>query len=473
MEHSASEAQYLKMTGTPIPRLITSLAVPTIISMLITGIYNLADTYFVSLLHSDSATAAVGVVFSLMALIQAVGFTLGMGSGSLISRLLGRQQKEAADTVLSSGFTAAVLFGVLVTAMGLIFIDPLMAALGSSETILPYARSYAQYILFGAPIMAASFVLNNVLRAEGHATLSMAGITIGGILNIVLDPIFILREITLPFGIALPGLNLGTAGAAIATLLSQCISFLILFSCFLTRKSILHLSVRNVARRGRQYWDIVCTGLPSFSRQGLAVIATVALNHAAMVYGDPAVAGMSVVGRVFMLIISALIGFGQGYQPVVGYNYGARRFDRVRESFFFSLNTASVMMGILAIIGWLAAPRVIGMFGSGQMQEIGTFAMRAQCVGLLFQTLGVLSNMTFQAVGKSWQATFLSSCRQGVYFLPLILILPRVAGLTGVEITQPLADVCTFVTCIPFLAAFFRDLKAKSAEDGGPLPESV
>lgn len=473
MEHSASEAQYLKMTGTPIPRLITSLAVPTIISMLITGIYNLADTYFVSLLHSDSATAAVGVVFSLMALIQAVGFTLGMGSGSLISRLLGRQQKEAADTVLSSGFTAAVLFGVLVTAMGLIFIDPLMAALGSSETILPYARSYAQYILFGAPIMAASFVLNNVLRAEGHATLSMAGITIGGILNIVLDPIFILREITLPFGIVLPGLNLGTAGAAIATLLSQCISFLILFSCFLTRKSILHLSIRNVARRGRQYWDIVCTGLPSFSRQGLAVIATVALNHAAMVYGDPAVAGMSVVGRVFMLIISALIGFGQGYQPVVGYNYGARRFDRVRESFFFSLKTASVMMGILAIIGWLAAPRVIGMFGSGQMQEIGTFAMRAQCVGLLFQTLGVLSNMTFQAVGKSWQATFLSSCRQGVYFLPLILILPRVAGLTGVEITQPLADVCTFVTCIPFLAAFFRELKAKSAEDGGPLPESV
>ena len=203
------------------------------------------------------------------------------------------------------------------------------------------------------------------------------------------------------------------------------------------------------------------------------MIATVALNHAAMVYGDPAVAGMSVVGRVFMLIISALIGFGQGYQPVVGYNYGARRFDRVRESFFFSLKTASVMMGILAIIGWLTAPRVIGMFGSGQMQEIGTFAMRAQCVGLLFQTLGVLSNMTFQAVGKSWQATFLSSCRQGVYFLPLILILPRVAGLTGVEITQPLADVCTFVTCIPFLAAFFRELKAKSAEDGGPLPESV
>lgn len=472
MDNAASEAQYLKMTRTPIPRLITSLAVPTIISMLITGIYNLADTYFVSLLRSDSATAAVGIVFSLMALIQAVGFTLGMGSGSLISRLLGRQQKDAADTVLSSGFTAAVLFGVLVTILGLVFIDPLMAALGSSDTILPYARAYAQYILFGAPIMAASFVLNNVLRAEGHATLSMVGITVGGILNILLDPLFILGEIRLPFGPVLPGLGLGTAGAAIATLLSQCVSFLILLFCFLSRRSILHLSLRHVSRKARQYWDILRTGLPSLSRQGLAVIATVALNHAAMVYGDPAVAGMSVVGRVFMLIISALIGFGQGYQPVVGYNYGAKRYDRVREAFFFSLKTASVMMGVLALGGWLAAPVVIGMFGSGQMQEIGTFAMRAQCIGLLFQTLGVLSNMTFQAVGKSWQATFLSSCRQGVWFLPLILILPRVLGLTGVEITQPLADLCTFVTCIPFLMVFFRELKTKSAEDGDPLPAS-
>lgn len=448
-----SEAQYLRMTQTPIPRLITSLAVPTIISMLVTSIYNLADTYFVSCLHSDSATGAVGVVFALMALIQAVGFALGLGSGSIISRLLGQQKRDEANGVFCSGFAAALLLGLLVTVFGLIFLDPLMRLLGSTESILPYARDYGQYILLGAPIMAASFVLNNVLRAEGHATLSMVGITAGGVLNIILDPIFIFV------------FRQGIAGAAIATVLSQCVSFLILLFCFLTKKSMLRLSVRHISLGISTYWHILLTGMPSFCRQGLASVATAALTVAAGVYGDSAVAAMSVVGRVFMFIMSALIGFGQGFQPVIGYNYGAKRFDRVRESFFFTLKTGSIMMAVLAVVGWFAAPAVIGIFGSGQMQEIGTFAMRAQCVGLLFQPLGVVSNMAFQSIGRSWQATLLSSARQGVSFLPLILILPRMIGLAGVQLTQPLADVLTFVTCIPFLISFFRELKDKMAEN--------
>lgn len=455
MAQEEGEAQYLRMTGTAIPRLISSLAVPTIVSMLTTGVYNLADTYFVSCLKSDSATGAVGIVFSLMALIQAVGFTMGMGSGSLIARLLGRQKREEADVVLSSGFAGAVILGFLFTVFGLLFLDPLMGLLGATDTILPYAMDYAQYILIGAPVMTASFVLNNVLRSEGHATLSMIGITLGGILNVALDPVFIFV------------FRMGIGGAAIATLISQCVSFLILFSCFLRKRSILRLSIRNVSCSTGVYGNIIRTGMPSFFRQGLASIATVALNLAASSYGDPAVAGMSVVGRVFMLIISVLIGFGQGYQPVVGYNFGARRYDRVREAFSFTLKTSWAMMLILAITGWLAAPYVIGQFGEGQMMEIGIFAMRAQCVGLLFQPLGVVSNMTFQSVGRSWQATFTSSCRQGIYFLPFILILPRLLGLTGVEITQPLADLCTFFTCFPFLRAFFRDLDTLTASAQG------
>ncbi len=447
MARSDSDTQYLRMTQTPIPRLITSLAVPTIISMLVTSIYNLADTYFVSCLKSDSATGAVGVVFALMAIIQAVGFAVGLGSGSLISRLLGQQKKDEADTVFCSGFTAALVLGLLVTIFGLLFLDPLMRLLGSTESILPYARDYGRYILLGAPVMTASFVLNNVLRAEGHATLSMIGITIGGVLNIALDPIFIFV-----FG-------LGISGAAIATVLSQCVGFLILLTCFLAKKSMLRLSARHISRRINTYGDILRTGMPSFFRQGLASIATAALVVAAGVYGDPAVAAMSVVGRVFMFILSVLIGFGQGFQPVIGYNYGAKRFDRVRASFFFTLKTGFVMMGLLALAGWFAAPSVIGLFGSGQMQEIGVFAMRAQCVGLLFQPLSVVSNMTFQSIGKSWQATFLSSARQGVYFLPLILVLPALWGLRGVQLTQPLADICTFLTCFPFLILFFRELK--------------
>ncbi|MEG2096940.1 MAG: MATE family efflux transporter [Pseudoflavonifractor sp.] len=452
----ADDAQYHRMTETPIPKLISTLAIPTIVSMLTTGIYNLADTYFVSCLHSDSATGAVGIVFSLMALIQAVGFTLGMGSGSLISRLLGQQKKEEADRVLSSGFLAALLLGGLMSLLGLSFLDKLMALLGATDTILPFARAYAQVILYGAPIMAASFVLNAVLRSEGHAALSMVGITVGGVLNIALDPIFIFV------------LDLGIAGAAIATVLSQCTSFCILLFCFLSRKSILHLSPRHVSVRPAQYWRIIQTGMPSLFRQGLASIATVALNVSAMAYGDGAVAGMSVVGRVFMMIISVLIGFGQGFQPVMGYNYGARRWDRVRQAFLFTLFTGFTMTAVLSLGGWFAAPLVIRQFGSSAaMLEVGIFAMRAQCVGLLFQPLSVVSNMTFQSIGRSWIATFLSACRQGVFFLPLILILPRVIGLRGVELTQPLSDFCTFLTCIPFAIYFFYTLKAKIAADGG------
>lgn len=439
-------AQYERMTGTPVPKLVISMAIPTMISMLITGIYNMADTYFVSCLRSDSATAAVGVVFSLMSIIQAVGFTLGMGSGSLISRLLGQKKKEEADVVFSSAFAAAFLFGLALTVFGLLFLDPLMGLLGATETILPYARSYASYILYGAPVMAVSFVLNNVLRAEGHATLSMVGITTGGVLNMVLDPICIFL------------FDMGIAGAAIATLVSQCVSCAILLSCFLTGKSSLALSPKNVSLQPRQYAAIFTTGLPSFCRQGLGSIATVALNRAAMAYGDPAVAAMSVVGKVFMLIMSALIGFGQGYMPVVGFNYGAGRFNRVRQSFTFTWRSGTLMMAVLAGGGFLCAPWLISCFGSGEMLEIGVAAMRAQCVGLLFMPTGVTANMTFQTIGQSAKATFLSACRQGIYFLPLILLLPRLWGLPGVQFTQPIADFLTAATALPFMLRFYRSL---------------
>lgn len=444
------QVQYERMTGTPIPRLVGSLAVPTIISMLITGIYNLADTYFVSCLKSDSATAAVGVVFSLMALIQAVGFTLGMGSGSLVSRLLGQQRREDAEEILASGFAAALVFGLAVTVLGLSLMDPLMLLLGSTQTVLPYARSYAQYIVLGAPVMAGAFVLNNCLRAEGHAVLSMVGLTTGGILNMVLDPLFIF------------GLHMEVAGAAIATLISQCVSFCILLTCYLTRKSVLLLSAARIARRPGPYRQILATGMASFFRQGLASVATVALNRAASVYGDAAMAAMTVVTKITMLSGSALIGFGQGYQPVAGYNYGAKRYDRVREAFAFTARTGTLVAAVLGAIVFLAAGPLVGLFSSGEsseMQAIGTAAMRAQCLGLLFQPIGMFSNMTFQTVGRTREAAFLACCRQGICFFPLIWLLPMVFKLTGVEITQAVSDILTALICVPFLLRFFRQLR--------------
>ena len=295
--------------------------------------------------------------------------------------------------------------------------------------------------------MSASFILNNMLRSEGKANLSMMGIVTGAIINIALDPLFIFV------------FKLGISGAAIATGISQFISFIILFSFYLRKKTVINISVENFSKYILTYLMILRNGLPSFCRQGLASISTVALNFNAALYGDMAVAAMSIVGKVFMLIFSVLIGYGQGYQPVVGYNYGAKKYERVKDAFKFTLKAGTIILTILAVIGFILSQNIIKAFiNDEKVIEIGTHALRYQCMVMPIMTLGVLSNMTFQCVGKPWQATFLSSCRQGIYFLPLILILPRVFGITGVEITQPLADVCTFLTSVPFIFSFIKKL---------------
>lgn len=440
------DKQFEKMTNTPIPKLVSSLAIPTIISMLITSIYNMADTYFVSQLGT-SASAATGIVFSLMAIIQAIAFAIGIGSGSTISRRLGEQNKEEADILGSSGFVTSLVFGFILLVFGNIFIEPLMIILGSTETILPYSISYAKYILFAAPFMATSFILNNILRAEGKANLAMVGIGIGGIINIILDPIFIFS------------FKLGISGAAIATATSQFISFIILFSFYLRRKTIVQFSIKKISRNINTYFIILKNGMPSFFRQGLASIATVALNFNAGNYGDSAVAAMSIVGRICMLIFCVVIGYGQGYQPVVGYNYGAKNYHRVKESFLFTLKVGTSIMTVLAIIGFILSPKIMSWFISDlEVIKIGTNALRYQCLVMPLMTLGVLSNMTFQAVGKPLHATFLTSCRQGIFFLPLIIILPKLFSLKGVEITQPISDILTFIISIPFIYNFLKKL---------------
>jgi putative MATE family efflux protein len=443
-----TDPHYTRMIQAPVGGLVISLAVPTIISMLVTSIYNMADTYFVSKLGT-SASGAVGVVFALMAIIQAIGFTVGMGSGSLISRLLGAHRTDEASRVAASGFYMSLLFGALLATAGLLFLDPLMRGLGATATILPYARDYAQYILFAAPVMTTSFVLNNILRAEGQARLAMVGITAGGILNCGLDPLFIFV------------FKMGIAGAALATALSQLISMLILLSCFVRNRTVCKLSLPKLSRTPDTYLQILKNGLPSFCRQGLASISTVALNVNAAVYGDAAVAAMSIVGKIFMFIFSVTLGIGQGYQPVLGYNYGARNFRRVREAFFFTLKTCIVFMAACSIGGFAAAPFLMKLFiaTDPDVIAIGSKALRAQCLTMPLIPLGVMCNMTFQSIGKSWTATFLAAARQGIFFLPSILILPRLLGLTGVQITQPLADACTFLCCIPFTIHFFRELK--------------
>lgn len=447
MNRSDENSQFAKMTETPVKPLVTGLAVPTIISMLVTSVYNTADTFFVSKLGT-SASGAIGIVFSLMAVIQAVGFTLGMGSGSTISRLLGQRKNDEADCYASSGLAASAVFGLLLGITGLLTLEPLMRLLGSTETILPYAAEYGKYILISAPFMTMTFVLNNILRSEGKARLSMIGLASGSILNIGLDPLMIFV------------FDMGITGAAAATLIGNIISFCILLYFFLAKKTTVRLSVQSISRSPMLYLKIIRNGLPSFCRQGLASISTVMLNNAAAYYGDAAVAAISIVGKIFMLIFSVILGFGQGYQPVAGFNYGAGKYKRVKEALMFNYITATIMMTVLAAGGFIFAPQLMELFikDDPQVIETGALALRIQCLSMPLLPITTTSNMTFQSIGKSWTAVLLSSCRQGIYFIPLILILPDIYGLNGVISVQTAADVLSAATSLPFLIWFVRKL---------------
>ena len=441
-----SAEQFRKMTETPIPKLILSLAAPTILSMLITSIYNLADTFFVGQI-STSASGAVGIVSSLMAIIQALGFMLGHGSGSIISRSLGSQNTDAATRFASTSFFTALVFGGIITAAGLLTLPDFMMLLGSTETILPHACAYARYILLAAPIMMSSLVMNNILRYEGKASFAMIGLVTGGVLNIALDPLFMFV-----FG-------LGTAGAGIATALSQSISFCILLSMFLRGKTVSQFRLSAVTREARDFGRILLGGAPSFGRQGLNSIGGMLLNLAARGYGDAAVAGMSIVSRIFMFIISVAIGVGQGLQPVASFNYGARKYRRVRQAAIFTIEAAFCMLVVLVGLCWVNGDALIRLFRDDPaVTAVALPAFHYQCLAMLLHPIIVVANMTFQSVGASGRATFLACCRQGVFFIPLILILPRTHGLFGVEICQPIADVLTFLVSLPFLLAFLQQL---------------
>lgn len=446
--------QFIKMTTTPIPRLITTLAIPTMFSMLITSVYNMTDTYFVSQLGT-SASAAVGVVFSLMSIIQSVGFTLGMGSSSFISRFLGRKDSASASRYASSAFFAAVVLGLLLTVFGNIFIDPLMLLLGSTKTVLPYARDYAGYILYGAPVMCSVFVLNGILRAEGFATAAMLGTMSGGVINMILDPIFIFN------------LDMGIAGAAIATLIGQCASLLLVSVFFFTGKSFVKIGLKYLNGPFSALLEIIKNGSPTFCRQGLASVASALIAICAKPYGDAVIAASTIATKLYMMSRSAVIGMGQGFQAAAGYNYGAGKYTRVKKGFWFTMGVGSVLCVILAIFLYFEADTAIALFRADDpvVIETGGRALKYLCMVLPLLSYSSYVNMLLQCLGRSKSAAFLASCRQGVFYIPVIIILSNFFGVTGLILTQPIADFMTFLVSIPFHICFFRSAEGLGRPD--------
>ena len=471
MAMSAEERQQMLLTQ-PVEKIIPKMALPTICSMLITSIYNMADTYFVSQIGTaeasasgTSASAAVGIVFSAMAMIQALAFMFGMGSGTNVSHLLGMGKRKEAEVYSAVGFFSAVAAGVLIAVLGNVFNEPLMRLLGATETAMPYALDYARYIFLAAPFMMGSLSMNNLLRFQGLAMYGMVGIISGGLLNMLLDPLLIFV------------FDMGIAGASIATAISQLTSFVILLVMCSTHADAITIHPRNYRPTKQMYGKILNNGLPSLGRQGIMSVSTSLLNNAAAVYGDPAIAAFAIVSRCLNFVNSTVVGFGQGFQPVCGFNYGARKYDRMHRAFSFSVKVTTIVLLVLGSPIWLSlgiaaaavilAEPVVTLFrrSDPEVIRIGTETFRVQILTVWTWGFITLSNMYTQAIGYGIRSTILAAARQGLFLIPTLLVLPNVWGLRGLEVCQPLADVLTLALAVWMMTKVIRTQKAQMAQE--------
>lgn len=439
--------KHRKMTQTPVPRLVLSMAVPTIISMMVSSIYNMADTFFMGRINA-SATAAVGIIFSLMSIIQAAGFFFGHGSGNYISRKLGEKDHKNASQMAADGVYLAFAFGIAICVTGRFLLEPLAVFLGATQTILPYAVDYMRIILIGAPFITAGFVLNNQLRFQGNAFFAMLGIASGAVLNIALDPILIF------------GCNLGISGAALGTVISQIVSFTILV-IGTVKKSSVSINVKNFKITVEKIEALLQGGVPSLARNILMCLTLIVLNRSAGVYGDTALAAMSIVQRFTFMMTAVLLGLGQGFQPVCGFNYGAKLYGRVRSAFWFCVRTGTIFFSAVLVIGEIAAPQIIGAFcnGNPDVLHLGVLIMRIQWISCPLFSFIIISSMMLENINRYKAATFASMARQGIFLIPLLLILPRFWGFTGIIICQPLSDFLCFAVTVCMVLPVLRELK--------------
>jgi len=471
----SAQKQYILMTRTNTGKLVLKLGLPTTLSMLVTTIYNLADTYFVSSLGT-SQSGAVSIVFGLMSIIQAIGFMFGHGAGSNIGRLLGAQRTRTAGRYASTAIFFGVISGLVVTVTGLVLHTPFMKLLGSTDTILPHALDYSLFILLAAPVMILCCITNNILRYEGKASFAMVGLISGGLLNILGDYLTIRV-----FG-------LGVAGAGIATALSQCISAIILLAPFLKGKTQSKISLKSVFERedddayayrnlekkvyhtpeAAVIGSILAIGLPSLMRQGLGSISSMILNASANPYGDAAIAGMGIANKVVNFIFCVGLGIGQGFQPVAGFNYGAGKYSRVKSSYRFTLILGTVTLGFIGAIGIIFARPIVTLFRNDpDVIAVGVPALIYQACAMVFMPIHVTGNMLFQSTGKSVRATILSATRSGLFFIPAILILEPIFGITGIECSQAVADVLGAIMTIPFVVNFLKSMPEDKPDPTG------
>ena len=473
-QNKSSDSKYIQMTTQPVEKLVMKLAVPTIISMLVTTFYNLVDTLFVRQLENDSMVAAVGVVLPLMSIIQAFGFFCGHGSGNYISRAFGRKDYRDAEIMASTGFFYAVLFGLVICVGGLLFSGPLTVILGAkTEATTIASKEYMKWILIACPFMTGAVVINNQLRMQGNAFFAMIGLTTGAVLNCVLDPILIFKNGDKLFGgsVIMPfGAGMGVEGAALATAISQICSFVLLIAG-MYKSDTIKINLKLISPSYIK--GITEGGLPSLARQGLASVSTACLNHSVGLFIldgvmiDAVQAAMTGVSKITLFLSSALIGFGQGFQPVCGFNYGAKLYDRVIKSYFFCIKVAAVALVIFSTAGFIFSDEItLAVAGSTELSAaIASFTFRAQLIVFPLQAWSMMCNMMLQNIGMTFRATIVAMSRQGLAFIPIVFLLPLVMNLLGldpilgIETAQAVSDVIAFIISLPIGIGVINEMK--------------
>lgn len=438
--------KYTFLTQAPVHRVIGAMAIPTIISMLLTSMYNLVDTFFVGKINTQS-TAAVGIVFSVMFFIQAFSFFFGNGSGNYISRQLGAQNTKDAEVMASTGLFYTLVFSLIVMLLGWIFLEPISILLGSTPTILPYTRQYLGISLLGTPFIMGTFCINNQMRFQGFTKYSVYGAISGSIINCLLDPVFIF------------GFSMGVSGAAVASVIGQICGFVIML-IMSQKEGVIHYTYRRISFEGRFVKEIIAGGTPSISRQGLASVSTIALNSVAGNYGDAAIAAMSIVTRISMFIFSVIVGLGQGFQPMCGFCYGAKLYDRVKEGFWFGTKIGTLFLLFWSVVLIIFSGEVVSLFRDDpEVIAIGIPALRYQMIIFPACSFMLMSNMMMQTCRKTIRANILAASRQGLFFIPLIFVLPYFYGLFGVEICQAVSDVISLIVTIPIVWSAFKEMR--------------
>lgn len=438
--------KYTFLTQAPVHRVIGAMAIPTIISMLLTSMYNLVDTFFVGKINTQS-TAAVGVVFSVMFFIQAFSFFFGNGSGNYISRQLGAQNTKDAEVMASTGLFYTLVFSLIVMLLGWIFLEPISILLGSTPTILPYTRQYLGISLLGTPFIMGTFCINNQMRFQGFTKYSVYGAISGSIINCLLDPVFIFV------------FSMGVSGAAVASVIGQICGFVIML-IMSQKEGVIHYTHRRISFEGRFVKEIIAGGTPSISRQGLASVSTIALNSVAGNYGDAAIAAMSIVTRISMFIFSVIVGLGQGFQPMCGFCYGAKLYDRVKEGFWFGTKIGTLFLLFWSVVLIIFSGEVVSLFRDDpEVIAIGIPALRYQMIIFPACSFMMMANMMMQTCRKTIRANILAASRQGLFFIPLIFVLPYFYGLFGVEICQAVSDVISLIVTIPIVWSAFKEMR--------------